>query len=222
MKVLYYFLALSLSVAALTQSCHYSCATCTGSSYTQCLSCSNSNQNVQYGVNCEGGDQNILSQIGGFCGSPAYSRGNPLGVIIIIIAIIAGSFLKSQYVFNFILSLQTIGLVGLIEVSFPFSLSLLLGSFDYFMLFSIMQQNTKPQNCKLMLRSMYRLNDFLGTTNFNNNSPLILAIVFFAATLLAAVSLFRAFRKSNCLFISDKTLDSILLCLRTVLLLTMQ
>jgi hypothetical protein len=192
-----------LFASAFALNCHYSCATCTGSSYTQCLTCSDSGRNVQYGVSCDGTDQSILNQIGGLCGSPAYSRANPLGVILIIVAIAAGVLLKSQYVFYFILSLQTLGLVSLVEAAFPSSLNTLLGAFDYFMLFSIMQQNTKPQSCKLMLRNMYRMNDFLGTTSFKDNAPPILAIVYFLAILLAVGSIFKKFRKTSCSSISD-------------------
>jgi hypothetical protein len=114
MKSFTLILFLALLGMTINQACHYSCATCTGPAYTQCLSCSDSSKNAQYGVTCDGNDQSILNQIGGFCGSAAYSRANPLGVIIIFIAILAGTFLKSQYIFHFILSLQTIGLVGLV------------------------------------------------------------------------------------------------------------
>ncbi len=188
---------ITLITAASTNSCHYSCATCTGPAYTQCLSCSDSSLGVSNSVTCDGNDQSILGQKGGYCGSGAYSRANPLGIIVILIAIVAGTFLKSQYVFSFMLSLQTIGLIGLVEAAFPYGLSILLGSCDYFMLFSIMGQNKKPQNCKLMLRNMYRLNDFLGTTSFQDNSLPILIIIFIVTALLVAVTLFRAFRKET-------------------------
>lgn len=94
--------------------CHYSCATCTGPAYNQCLSCSDSSLSVTNSVTCDGSDQIILGQLGGYCGSGAYSRANPLGVVIIFVAIVAGALLKSQYVFSFILSLQTIGLIGFV------------------------------------------------------------------------------------------------------------
>lgn len=217
------FLLLFTTIGIIAgQTCHYSCATCTGPAYTQCLSCSESGRTVQYGVTCDGSDQAILTLIGGFCGSSAYSRANPLGVVLIFLSVLAGLFLKSQYIFYFILSMQTIGLIGLVETAFPSGLSLFLGSFDYFMLFSIMGQNTKPQNCKLMLRRMYRLNDFLGTTNFKDNSPPILTLVFIATALLILVSLFRAFRKDRCSFLSDNFLDQLKVALRTFLILAVQ
>lgn len=222
MKAYSFLLLTTLLLSVFTQNCHYSCSTCSGTAYTQCLTCSDSGRTVQYGAICDGSDQSILSQVGGICGSSAYSRANALGAILVIIAILAGTFLKSQYVFYFILSLQAMGLIGLVETAFTSALSTILGAFEYFMLFSIMGQNTKPQNCKLMLRSMYRLNDFLGTTSFQANAPPILAIVFVLTAALALVSIFKKVRKSNCAFISDKFIDQILLGLRTTLLLLMQ
>lgn len=85
-----------------------------------------------------------------------------------------------------------------------------------------MGQNIKPQNCKLMLRSMYRLNDFLGTTSFQANAPPILAVFIVLAAALASVSIFKKVRKTNCASISDSFLDQLLLGLRTALLLLMQ
>lgn len=178
-----------------SQSCHYSCATCSGTAYTQCLSCSDTSRSVQTGVKCDSSDQSTLNQLGGLCGSTAYSRANPLGVILILVVIVSATFLKSQHIFFFILSMQTLGLLGLVETALPSGLSLILGSFDYLMLFSIMGQNVKPQNCKLMLRSMYRLNDFLGSNNFKDNAPPILSIVIIATFIMGLVSLYRAFRK---------------------------
>jgi hypothetical protein len=90
------------------------------------------------------------------------------------------------------------------------------------MLFSIMGQNRKSQNCKLALRNMYRLNDFLGTTSFQENSLPILIVIFIVAALLVAVTLFRAFRKETWTCLSDKVLDNIQFALRTFLLMTMQ
>jgi hypothetical protein len=69
---------------------------------------------VTNSVTCDGNDQIILGLLGGYCGNGAYSRANPLGAIIIFVAIVAGALLKSQHVFSFILSLQTIGLIGLV------------------------------------------------------------------------------------------------------------
>lgn len=115
MKTLtFLIILLSLTTHALAQSCHYSCKSCSGRSYAQCLTCSDASKSIQYGVTCEGSDQAVLSQIGGYCGDSAYSKANPLGAILIIIGILAGVFLKSQYVFYFMLSMQTLGLAGLI------------------------------------------------------------------------------------------------------------
>ena len=220
MKARSLLLLSALLLSVFTQNCHHSCSTCSGTAYTQCLTCAD--RSVQYGAVCDGSDQSILAQVGGICGSAAYSRGNPLGAILLIIAVLAGVFLKSQYVFYFVLSMQTLGLVGLVETAFSAGLSTLLGAFEYFMLFSVMGQNTKPQNCKLMLRSMYRLNDFLGTTSFQANAPPILAVVLVLTAALALLSIFKKVRKTSCASISDSFLDQILLGLRTALLLLMQ
>ena len=114
MKPLSLILAILFIYSTANAACHYSCATCSGPAYTQCLTCSDPSLVVQTGVTCDGNDQNILPLIGGFCGAPAYSRANPLGIIIIFLAVIAGTFLKSQYIMYFILSMQTIGLIGLV------------------------------------------------------------------------------------------------------------
>lgn len=105
---------LALAVHTLGQSCHHSCKSCSGASYTHCLSCSEASRAVSYGVTCDGNDQAILNQIGGYCVDSAYSKANPLGAILIILSILAAILLKSQYIFYFMLSMQTLGLVGLI------------------------------------------------------------------------------------------------------------
>ena len=114
MKPLSLILTILLIYSTATAACHYSCATCSGPAYTRCLSCSDANDVVQTGVTCDGTDQALLSPLGGFCGAPAYSRANPLGIVIIFVAIIAGIFLKSQYIMYFILSMQTLGLIALV------------------------------------------------------------------------------------------------------------
>ena len=114
MRPLALLLIITLTLQVFGQSCHYSCKTCSGRSYAQCLTCSDTAQTINYGVTCDGSDQAVLNQIGGYCGDSAYSKANPLGAILIILSILAGVFLKSNYVFYFMLSMQSLGLAALI------------------------------------------------------------------------------------------------------------
>lgn len=74
------------------------------------------------------------------------------------------------------------------------------------MMFSVMGQNAKGQDCKFMIRNMYRINDFLGTSNFKDNSSAIIAIVYALTIFLALGNIYRAFRKNTWTCIPDKLL----------------
>ena len=74
------------------------------------------------------------------------------------------------------------------------------------MFFSVMGQNTKGQDCKFMIRNMYRINDFLGTSNFKDNSTAVISIVYVLTILLALANIYRAFRKDTWTCIGDKLL----------------
>jgi hypothetical protein len=56
----------------------------------------------------------MLNQKGGICISPAQSKANPLGIILIILGILAGVFIKSHFIFYFLLSIQILGLSGFV------------------------------------------------------------------------------------------------------------
>lgn len=138
----------------------------------------------------------------GLCTFPAYTKVNPLGVFIIIFTIVVSTFLKSQYVFYFIFALQSIGLLSLIEVAYPYSLTTLLQSFQYLMLFSTIKKQNQSSDGIFTYHSMYRLNNFFQTVSFDANAPAIIAFIILAGLLLAAISIFRTFRQDRCKIIT--------------------
>jgi hypothetical protein len=201
MRAVLFFLLIVFVVDALASHCHYSCANCSAGYYTQCVTCSNPNVKVNLGATCSSQlDQNILTQMGGLCGNAVYSSPNPLGIILLIAAI-ASFFLKSRHTLFFVISLQTLGLMALVEVNYPPFLDFMFGSLQYFMTFSVMQRNSKPSNCKLMLRSMYRMNGLLGTPDFKQNSLPILPLAIVSAALLFVISMLLKHKKKRMQFL---------------------
>lgn len=158
----------------------------------------------------------------GTCSSPAYSSINGFGILILLICIGIGLFLRSQHIFYFILSLQTLGLLSLIEVAYPQSLTTLLDGFQYLMVFSKMQQGSKTSDGVLISRNMYRLEAFLTSVNLKDNITPSFILVFLTTVLLGVLLVFRKFRDGGDSCLSDKTLDTILTALRTIILMTMQ
>jgi hypothetical protein len=78
--------------------------------------------------------------MGGSC-SQSSSGVNPFGIILIIVSITAAILLQSSYVFFFITSFQSLGLISLVEGDFTSSFDFILDSLQYFMVFSIMKRN---------------------------------------------------------------------------------
>lgn len=73
-----------------------------------------------------------------------------------------------------------------------------------------------------MLRGMYRLNDFLGTTSFKSNLPPILAVVYFLVIVLAAAKLYKKYGKGKIEVLNERLLEQVMVGVRTALLLIMQ
>jgi hypothetical protein len=145
MKVLATLLLLLHSAA--TMNCHYSCQTCQAQYYTQCLSCQDKNQALA-----------LVSPSGtGLCTTPAYTTINGLGIVLLLASIATGLFLKSQHIFYFILSMQTLGLLSFVEVAWTAGLTTILDGFQYLMIFSKMGQSSKMNDGILISRNMYRL-----------------------------------------------------------------
>ena len=158
----------------------------------------------------------------GVCSTPAYTSINGFGILLLFIAIGSGMFLKSQHIFYFILSMQTLGLLSLIEIAYPQSLITILDGFQYFMIFSKMQQSSKTSDGILLSRNLYRLDSFLTQVNLRINITPSFVLTFLIVVLLGLVLAIRKFRDGRWMCISDLTLDTILAALRTILLLTMQ
>ena len=158
----------------------------------------------------------------GVCTAPAITSVNGLGVILLMMCIGSGLFLKSQHIFNFILSIQTLGLLSLMEIAYSSSITTLLDSFQYLMIFSKMQQNSKISDGVLTQRNLYRLQAFLTEVNLRNNVTPSFVVAFLSAICLGMLLAVRKFRNGRCMCISDKNLDNILTALRTILLFTMQ
>jgi hypothetical protein len=141
-------LASLLSVSSLC--CHYSCSTCVDQDYSGCLSCYNpANTLTTMGTS--------NNQAYGICGTTIETSINGFGVFLLIGCIGLGLFLRSQHVFYFILSFQVLGLLSLIEIAYPFSLNTIFTAFQYFMIFSQLQSNSKHNDGMLNTRHLYRL-----------------------------------------------------------------
>lgn len=209
------FITLLLTAIVSSKACHHSCNTCLDQYYTHCYTCqdrANTFTNLKFPNNTSLG----------MCTTPAYSSANPLGVLILLFAIVSAIFLKSQHIFYFIFSFQIFGLLSLIEVAYSYPLTVILDSFQYFMIFSIMQRSSKTDDGILIGRNMYRLDTLIKQVDLKSNILTIFIITLIAAIFLAMVLAFRKFRNNACPIIKDKTLDNILAALRTIVLLTMQ
>jgi hypothetical protein len=119
---------------------------------------------------------------------------NGLGLVIILLSIATGLFLRSQHIFYFIMSFQVLGLASLMEVAFPSSLTTLLDSFQYLMIFSKMQQNSKTSDGVLISRNMYRLEAFLTSVNLKLNITPLFVLTFLLALLLGILLLIKKYR----------------------------
>lgn len=97
----------------------------------------------------------------GVCTAPAVTSVNGVGVLLLMVCIASGLFLRSQHIFNFILSIQTLGLLSLMEIAYSSGITTLLDSFQYLMIFSKMQQSSKISDGVLTQRNLYRLQAFL-------------------------------------------------------------
>ena len=97
-----YLLLAILTLTVTAQTCHHSCATCLDQHYTHCLTCADP-------VNKLITTRSPM----GLCSAPAVTAVNGVGLGFIIVVIGVGLFLKSQHIFYFIFSLQTLGLLSL-------------------------------------------------------------------------------------------------------------
>lgn len=121
------FITLPLFVSSL--SCHYSCQTCLNPYYSDCTSCLNSENSLS-----PMGTSN--SQQFGICGATPETSINGFGIFLLLGCIGLGLFLRSQHIFYFIFSFQVLGLLSLMEIALPVSLTTILSAFQYFMIFS--------------------------------------------------------------------------------------
>lgn len=113
---------LSLTSLVICQDCHYSCALCSDKYYSHCLTCADPAKAIIPVAESSSGSV-------GICTAAAFSSGNGLGIVLVIISVLGGSLLKSQYVFQIILALQSLALLSFVEIAYPFSLSVIFGSF---------------------------------------------------------------------------------------------
>ena len=146
-----------LFFCVLSQSCHYSCQTCTNDYYLSCTLCQNNVAPLSLGQ--------LANPTAGPCIQTS-SNANPLGIVLLIFCILSTIFLKSQPLIYYMLSFQTLALLGFIEVAYSSSLDTIFDAFSYFMLFTIMGKNQKTSDGILASNGMYRLSDFLVTVNF--------------------------------------------------------
>lgn len=102
------------------------------------------------------------------------------------------------------------------------SLTTILDSFQYFMIFSKMQYSHKTTDSMLQSRQMYRLSSLLNSVGIDTNFTAIFVVVFVVAILLAIFLIFKQYRGKTCQCISENALDNLLTAFRTVILLTMQ
>jgi len=209
------FLFACLTAAVSAQICHYSCNTCSDDYYAHCYTCQDSTLSMMQ----LGSTSNVSY---GLCSTPIYSGANPVGILVVLIAVFSGMFLRSQHIFYFILSLQVLGLLSFVEVAYSSPLTLILDGLQYFMVFSILQYKGKTDDGILKGRGMYRLDGFIKQVDLKTNIIPIFVLCFLAGILLALVLVIRKVLGKSCKCIRAKTIESILTGLRTFLILTMQ
>lgn len=195
-----------------TLSCYHACDTCTDLHYTHCLTCTDTQQSLI----------SIPPTALGICTAPATTSLSGLGVFLLLLSIAAGLLLRSPHIFSFILSLQVLGLLSLVEVGYPKHLGTLLDAFQYLMVFSKMQQNGKTNDGVLIGRDMYRLEAFLTSVGLRLNITPVFVVTILVTILLGMLLLVRKYRQGKCMCLSNSALETLLTGLRTTLLLTMQ
>lgn len=138
----------------------------------------------------------------GLCSSPNYTGANPLGILIVLIAVFAGMFLRSQHIFYFILSFQVLGLLSFVEVAYTYPLTLILDSLQYFMVLSFLQYKSKTSDGILKARGMYRLDGFIKQVDLKTNIMPIFVLAFVGAIVLGLVLAIRKILARSCKCIS--------------------
>ena len=169
-----------------SQTCHHSCHTCSDMHYTHCYSCPDSTALSAYGM--------VGTTQAGLCSTPASTSISGFGVFLLLVIIATGLFLKSQHIFYFIISIQTLGLLSLMEIAYPQSLTTILDGFQYLMIFSKMQQNSKMSDGILLSRNLYRLDRFLTEVNLRVNITPSFVVTFLTAVFLGLFLAIRKFR----------------------------
>ena len=140
----------------------------------------------------------------GICSTPISSGANPIGILIILIAIFSGMFLRSQHIFYFILSLQILGLLSFVQVAFSSPLTLILDSFQYFMVFSQLQYRGKTADGILSARGMNRLDGFIKQVDLKTNIIPIFVLALLIAIFHGLMLLIRKILSESCKCISKR------------------
>jgi len=182
----------------LTTSCHYSCATCTNSLYTGCLSCNNSSQ-----LTVLLDPSTIPSQYwssvypSGTCLNTFSTGVNALGILLFLIVIIVCLVIRTKESFYLLLTLQTYGLYNLIEIAWVNPINYVLQALQYFMIFNFMNQGSKTEDYILVSSGNYRLDMFLKQTSIGPNIAIIAAFTLILFVLLIIICIVSVRRKKQ-------------------------
>lgn len=203
--------SLLLSIATSALDCHYSCLNCTLPYYSHCTA-------------CPALPLQPLTALppAGLCSTPNYDGPNPLGVLLLVAGVAGGGLLRSPHVMGFVVGLQSLGLLGLVETAMPYSLTTILNGLQYFMVFSPMQHAAKTSSEVFATHAMYRLQAFLVTPDLSENFTPLFALSIVAAVLVGVGVAMQAFRGARCEWAGEKALGRALVGLRCFLLLGAQ
>lgn len=185
-------------IFALATSCHYSCATCTNSLYTGCLSCNSSSQlTVLLDPNTIPSRYWSSVYPSGTCLNTFNFGVNSLGVLIFIVMVTACLIIRTKESFYLLLTLQTYGLYSLVEIAWVNPIHYVLQALQYFMIFNTMGQGYKNDDYVLMSSGNYRLDMFLQQTSIGPNLAIIAPFTIISLILLIIICIVSVRRKKQ-------------------------
>lgn len=202
-----------LQISAL--SCHYSCSTCAGSTYSDCSS-------------CPGKDRITIvpPHLEGLCQGQTPLSFNPLGFVVLVLVIGACVSSKSEEAIHLSLGLQSLGLLGLVEVNCGQAITYVLDALEYLFVLVKIGQAYKPEDNVLSGDKLYKGQALLHTADYSRNAAIVGFVVLLVFALVFLLPLYQCIRrkltadKYHCL--PDWFLEKVSFVLYVVYLFTIQ
>ena len=122
---------------------------------------------------------------------------NALGVILFLLFGGACLFLRTKESFYLLITMQTYGMINLIEIAWINPIGYILQALQYFMIFNTMGSGYKERDFIMMARKNYRLDSFLKTTSIGPNIAIIAAFTLISLVLLIIICIITCHRRKH-------------------------